>query len=604
MRKVVIALGILAAVAVIGAFAAWAFFDVNQYRDRIQSGLEQQLGRKVMLGKMSLGLIPFRFEVENPTVAEDPAFSASSPFVRADKLDVAVELLPLLRGNLQIDSLDLQRPSIELLENKNGSWNVSSLGASKTSSPASRAPESSERSFAVDNLQIHGGKITINGTVYDPVDVTLRMKQQASIVTAAGAVSLASPRINGKSVGYPIKADYDLSDDLGKGLVQINSAKILLGTTPLAITGSIKTNTTPPQLDLATEIGDVSISEIARLAATFGVAFNPSADIAGHLSGKVRARGTTAKPALDGAIAARDIRVSGKEIPLPVEVPAVNLTLTPAELRSNEFSAKSGKTTATGRFAVRQYTTETPSVDIALKAPNATLPEIQSFAKAWGMTGLDPLSGSGAMNLDLHAAGPLQSLSSPAVIKALNGDLNLNFDTLRIAGFDVAQELATIAGFVKPGQNNKVTDILKLAGHIVVKNGIAETNDLQAQTEIGSLTASGTADLDQSTLDLHVATIVPKAISDKVGATKAGGYMKTALANPQGELVIPALVTGTFRNPKFAPDAKAFLQMQKANLVPGLVNSILNKNPDSGQPQGIKGILGGLFGGKKDPEKK
>ena len=64
--------------------------------------------------------------------------------------------------------------------------------------------------------------------------------------------------------------------------------------------------------------------------------------------------------------------------------------------------------------------------------------------------------------------------------------------------------------------------------------------------------------------------------------------MNTALANNQGELVIPATVTGTFQNPRFAPDLKQIGQMKLKGLLPNA------NNPSSA----VSGILGGLLGQK------
>ena len=62
--------------------------------------------------------------------------------------------------------------------------------------------------------------------------------------------------------------------------------------------------------------------------------------------------------------------------------------------------------------------------------------------------------------------------------------------------------------------------------------------------------------------------------------------MHTALANNQGELVIPALVTGTFSSPKFAPDVQQIAQMKVKGLVPNLNN-----------PGALSGALQNLLGG-------
>jgi len=57
--------------------------------------------------------------------------------------------------------------------------------------------------------------------------------------------------------------------------------------------------------------------------------------------------------------------------------------------------------------------------------------------------------------MDLHAAGPVQNLTSAEVVKALNGTLNLNFNNVRYAGSDVGYQLASIGGFLKPGEKDQ-----------------------------------------------------------------------------------------------------------------------------------------------------
>ncbi|MFI5176591.1 MAG: hypothetical protein ACHQKY_17155, partial [Terriglobia bacterium] len=56
-----------------------------------------------------------------------------------------------------------------------------------------------------------------------------------------------------------------------------------------------------------------------------------------------------------------------------------------------------------------------------------------------------------------------------------------------------------------------------------------------------------------------------------------------------GELVIPAIVTGTFQNPKYAPDLTRMAQMKLKGLLPS------SDNPSAG----ISTLLGGLLGKKE-----
>jgi uncharacterized protein involved in outer membrane biogenesis len=714
MRKVGIVLGILIGIVVLAIVAVWLFVDVNQYRGTIQAQAEQQLGRKVTLGEMSLGLLPPRFQVENVDISEDPSIKQDSHFVQAEKVDVRVGLLSLLRGNVNIRSLELRRPSVELVKTKQGTWNFSTLGPPAAPAAPTTPSERPSAGLALARLSILDGQLAITDlqqsgarSVYDHIDLTLlnyapgqpfsidlaahiqgqgaqevrikgdggplsqdnpadtpfrgtlslnqvgidglkkfldtemltnaggflsgetQLANQPGGATAVGKLKLDQARFNGVDIGYPITLDYNLAAKTAQGLVTINNATLQLGPTPLSLAGSLNTAATPPSLDLRLKSGDVSIAELARLASAFGVAFAPGTTVTGRLNADVQAKGPADKPALTGTVGGRDLRISGGGIAQPVEVQTVDLALSPSEIRSNEFNAKSGQTTVAARFALQQYTSNSPSVDVGLRAPNATLPEIQSIAKAYGVTGLDQINGAGALNLDLRAAGPLQSLSSGAVTRALNGTMNLDFSPLKIAGFDAAHELANIGGFGSSVAGQGFTEIVRLTGRIAVKNGLAQTDDLRAQLGIGNVAATGSADLATEALNMRLSAVLTKEFSEKVGATRAGGYLNTALSNNAGELVIPAIVTGNFKQPKFTPDAQAILQMQKQRLLPTLddpksaVSNILgafkpktDKTEDQeqgktqGQPSGqkpadaIKGVLGGFLGGKKKEQEK
>jgi hypothetical protein len=78
--------------------------------------------------------------------------------------------------------------------------------------------------------------------------------------------------------------------------------------------------------------------------------------------------------------------------------------------------------------------------------------------------------------------------------------------------------------------------------------------------------------------------------SRTVGGQNVAGYMKTALANNKGQLVIPALLTGTFSHPHFAPDVQQLAQMKLKGLVLNLKN-----------PSAVAGALQNLLGGAKAP---
>ena len=137
MRKVGIVVGIIVAVIVIAVVVVLAVFNPNDYKATIQTKLEQQLGRKVSLGDMSLGIFPLRFKVANLSIADDPKFS-TEPFIQTQLLSVSVKLLPLLSKSVEVDSLSLERPNVNLIRNAQGVWNFASLGQTQAPEAAAR----------------------------------------------------------------------------------------------------------------------------------------------------------------------------------------------------------------------------------------------------------------------------------------------------------------------------------------------------------------------------------------------------------------------------------------------------------------------------------
>jgi uncharacterized protein involved in outer membrane biogenesis len=694
MRKTAIVIAIVAVVIVLAVGVLLATFNPNDYHGTIQAKLEQQLERKVALGNMSLGLFPLRFKVANLSIDDDPKFS-NRAFIQTEELSVSVKLLPLLSKSVEVDSVSLERPRVELIKNAQGVWNFASLGQQKPATAP--AASSSGQQFSLGELAINDGQVAITDvqdrrprTVYDHInfkltdfapstpfnleasvhlpgpgnqEVTLKGKggplsheipaatpfkgtldlksveigglqkflQSPALVntdgvlsghteiasengklSASGQMNLDKPRLHGIEVGYPISADYDVSDDLPNDLLRINKGAIKLGPTPLSVTGTMNSKPTPAQLDIDVKAAGVSIAEMARLAAAAGIAFAPGTTVNGQVNANIRAQGAADKPALNGTVAGSNIQVSGKEIAKPVEVKAVNIALTPTEIHSDNFNVTSGGTTAAVQFSLKQYTSNSPQVDATVRAPQAALPDLLAMAKAYGVTSLDKVSGAGNLAVDMHAAGPVQSLSSDQIVKALNGTMNLNFNAVRYTGVDVAHQLLSMIGSGQAGKDQGFTNIQKMTGTIVVKGGIAQTNNLQATLDIGNVGATGTANLASQTLNMQLTAVLTKAFTQQAGGTGVGGYMSTALANSQGELVIPATVTGTFQNPRVMPDVQKMAQMKLKGLIPsgdnplGGASSILGgltgkkgQPPASGQQQNPVNQIMGLFGTKK-----
>src|SRR5207248_11185907 len=83
---------------------------VNQFRPTIEEKASAALGRKVLLGDLSLSLLSGSLAAENLSIGEDPKFS-SAPFLTARSLKVGVELMPLIFSKtLNITGVPSTRP--------------------------------------------------------------------------------------------------------------------------------------------------------------------------------------------------------------------------------------------------------------------------------------------------------------------------------------------------------------------------------------------------------------------------------------------------------------------------------------------------------------
>jgi uncharacterized protein involved in outer membrane biogenesis len=182
------------------------------------------------------------------------------------------------------------------------------------------------------------------------------------------------------------------------------------------------------------------------------------------------------------------------------------------------------------------------------------------------------------------------SSSATSIARSLNGNMAINLTNGKLMHLDLLHELASVGKFMGNGFGapKGFTDLVQLTGNFDVKNGLAQTNNLKAVIDGGTLAAAGLINLADQSLNLHLTAVLNKAISSQVGGTQVGGFMNTALANNQGELVLPVIVTGTFQHPQVAPDVQQIAKMKLDNLLP------TSKNPG----QLTTGILGAILGNK------
>ena len=216
-----------------------AVLNINSYirrnRDYVMQQAEKAVGRQIEVENIEINIwngIGIRFE--NFKLADDPAFSSES-FVRAKDLQAHVKLLPLLRRDVQVKKLILNDPAINIIRNRHGVYNFSTIGAideNKTAeAKASRDKAARQRAaFLVSLVEISRGVALYRdlgaGTDLTVQQLDLRVKdldfKRPFSIDLAAAVFASKQNVNLQMLVGPISPESDYSNVALDGSIDIN----------------------------------------------------------------------------------------------------------------------------------------------------------------------------------------------------------------------------------------------------------------------------------------------------------------------------------------------------------------------------------------------
>ena len=115
--------------AVVGVFivsqaGVSALVHTQRVRGYLIAHLERAFGRPVEVARLDVGLLPrLHLDAAGVSVGEDPAFGFEY-FLRAEHLSASLRWTGLLRGHFEFGTLSLSRPSLVLVRNGQGRWNL------------------------------------------------------------------------------------------------------------------------------------------------------------------------------------------------------------------------------------------------------------------------------------------------------------------------------------------------------------------------------------------------------------------------------------------------------------------------------------------------
>ena len=160
--------------------------NVNRLRRRIVASMSASLGRPVHLDSVHLNLLPLPgFTLQNLVVSEDPAFGYE-PTIRANVVEVTLRPSSLWRRQVEFSTIRFVDPSLNLVRNAQGRWNLESLlmhAASVDSAPTVQRKAGPAPRFPY--IEVRNGRVNLK---------LGQQKQPFSLIDADFAVWLPTPQ--------------------------------------------------------------------------------------------------------------------------------------------------------------------------------------------------------------------------------------------------------------------------------------------------------------------------------------------------------------------------------------------------------------------------
>lgn len=494
-KAIIIIVGILLVIIISAVFILPRLITLDKFKGRIEDSLEASLNREVSLGDIGLALWPgIGAEVKDVTIANLAGFSKGD-FVRIKSLQVLIQILPLLSGNIKVDKCILTEPRLWIEKNAAGKFNFSDLiEAEKEVAGEKPIPEEKEiprfikglmvSKAAIDDAEVHyadysrPGKKGIsledvdlhlkNISIDRPVELDLSFQLQEvpekvhvkgsvgplgkemDIASSPVTIFLESKDLELKSLGKFLENGSNLGGLLSLRLAVKGKANEALN---LDLDGSIKGLSYNEKKKMLIKDMDVAIKEKAILnlkeeeliVQTGQVS---SGDLLVTMGGKVSR--ITSQPDLDASITAKDFPLSGWDTKFPtVDVLAslagkgdINMSLKGGV---DSVIHSKGSTHVRGLSYSDKKTQKVVVKDFSTQIDHAVSVNLKKFAA--DIRGLDlTLKG-----YPIHITGTISQLEKPQPY------LNLSIATkgLSLSGWDKTfPALEPIAGLTGAGNIN------------------------------------------------------------------------------------------------------------------------------------------------------
>lgn len=365
-RKILIGAGIgLALMMVLAGVLATVLFPAERIRSLAETTLSRSLSVPVRIDGLGLSFrgIP---SVRVTGITIGPVRAGEPPFAAVGAVKVRVALLPLFRRQVDIVSLSVDDPVVNLVTRADGSTNLPVLADTTKKEPgAAKLPALvSLRSF-----RISGGEVNLIGEKDDSrvelrdisERLSLRITRDMKKLSSGGVLTIGSAAIftAGKRSplsGVEVRFTHDLAGDAAAGNITLSKGELRVNGLPVSITGSMQNGKT-----LTVHAGTGTLDAAALVKAFPDSMFankrevKTAGTVALVLDGKVVLAGEKPDVRYSGSLAIRDMRVAVKGLPKQIDQFRSTVDITEQTLTIRDTEVRIGKSRATLAGTVSNY---------------------------------------------------------------------------------------------------------------------------------------------------------------------------------------------------------------------------------------------------------
>ena len=208
-RPALVVGGIAAIFVLLLIFVVPALIDVDRYRPRLISYLQEKTGKQFEIGRLTLSFFPLAIRIDDIGVKNPKIFPAGY-VVQVARVDAELSVRALLHRRLVIKSLVLEHPILNLTSDPDGPWNFENTQSDASANALSLDP--------IQNVKIRQGVVIASNLL--PSDAA------GPIFFEAHDISCELEQVNLAAVVNPASSSMDGQGDLKAGLARFGSIEV------------------------------------------------------------------------------------------------------------------------------------------------------------------------------------------------------------------------------------------------------------------------------------------------------------------------------------------------------------------------------------------